>query len=79
MIKPISEVLPDETAMLGIPIPSYNEFGVPLAFLQNCGTWEGTAQRVDRSGQLIDDHLVRVKIEIDGTQYVQTNTVRITI
>ncbi len=26
---------------------------------------------------LIDEHLVRVKIEIDGAQYVQTNTVRI--
>ena len=77
MIKSISEPLSYEAAMLGIPIPSYNEFGVPLAFLRNCGTWEGTAQRVDRSGQLIDDHLVRVKIEIDGAQYVQTNTVRI--
>jgi hypothetical protein len=77
MINSTSEDLPDEAVILGIPIPSYNEFGVPLAFLRNCGTWEGTAQRVDRSGQLIDEHLVRVKIEIDGTKYVQTNTVRI--
>jgi hypothetical protein len=77
MINSISEALPEETTMLGIPTPSYNEFDVPIAFLRNCGTWEGIAQRVDRSGKLIDDHLVRVKIEIDETQYVQTNTVRI--
>jgi hypothetical protein len=73
----LEEEMADEIAMLGIPTPSHNEFDVPLAFLRNCGTWEGTAQRVDRSGQLIDEHLVRIKIKIDGAQYVQTNTVRI--
>lgn len=65
------------TDVLGIPMPSYNEFNVPLAFLCNCGTWEGIAKRVDLAGVLIDEHRVRVKIEIDGAQYVQTNTVRI--
>jgi hypothetical protein len=63
----------------GDPLPSisYDEFQVPIAFLRNCGTWEGTAKRVNAAGDLIDDHLVRVKIEIEGSQYVQTNTVRI--
>jgi hypothetical protein len=61
----------------GIPMVSYDEFGVPISFLHNCGTWEGTAKRVNTAGELIDEHLVRVKIEIEGAQYVQTNTVRI--
>jgi hypothetical protein len=56
---------------------SYDAFGVPLAFLHNCGTWEGTAKRVTAAGVLIDEHLVRVKIEICEASYVQTNTVRI--
>ena len=43
----------------------------------NCGTWEGTAKRVNTAGELIDEHLVRVTIEIEGANYVQTNTVRI--
>jgi hypothetical protein len=62
---------------LVIPTTHYNEFNVPLAFLHNCGTWEGTAKRVNTAGELIDEHLVRVEIEVDGEQYVQTNTVRI--
>ncbi|NJK57577.1 MAG: DUF3598 family protein [Pleurocapsa sp. SU_5_0] len=66
-----------ETSGLDFPRISYDEFNVPLAFLRNCGTWEGTARRVNRVGKLIDEHLVRVKIEVDKTQYVQTNTVRI--
>jgi hypothetical protein len=56
---------------------TYNEHKVPLAFLHNCGQWEGTAKRVTKAGELIDQHLVRVEIAIEGTQYVQTNTVRI--
>jgi hypothetical protein len=67
----------DTTSEIGIPTITYNADQVPLAFLRNCGTWEGTARRVDRSGVLLDEHLVRVKIEIDGIHYVQTNTVRI--
>ena len=56
---------------------TFDSFGVPTAFLRNCGTWEGTAKRVTAAGLLIDEHLVRVKIEIEGAKYVQTNTVRI--
>lgn len=67
----------NELGELVIPQVSYNEFNVPFAFLFNCGTWEGTAKRINRAGELIDEHLVRVKIEITGSQYVQTNTVRI--
>ncbi|MGL5795124.1 MAG: hypothetical protein ACRC06_12130 [Waterburya sp.] len=66
-----------ETSVLNFPHINYDEFNVPVAFLRNCGTWEGTARRVNQTGQLIDEHLVRVKIEVDKTQYVQTNTVRI--
>jgi hypothetical protein len=66
-----------ETGELAIPSVSYDEFGVPIAFLHNCGTWEGTAKRVNAAGELIDEHLVRVKIEVTEAQYVQTNTVRI--
>jgi hypothetical protein len=66
-----------ETGELAIPTATYNSCGVPLAFLHNCGTWEGTAKRVNSAGVLIDEHLVRVQIEIEGSQYVQTNTVRI--
>lgn len=62
---------------LTISSPTYNEFRVPIAFLRNCGTWEGTARRVSPTGELMDEHLVRVKIEVEGAQYVQTNTVRI--
>jgi hypothetical protein len=65
---------PEEWA---IPCVSYNADQVPFAFLHHCGTWEGTAKRVLKDGTLVDEHLVRVKIEIDGSQYVQTNTVRI--
>ncbi len=61
----------------GMPTVSSDEHGVPIAFLRNCGTWEGTARRVNPAGELIDEHLVRVKIEIERSQYVQTNTVRI--
>lgn len=60
-----------------LPTVQCDQFGVPLVFLHNCGTWEGTAMRIDQTGVRIDEHLVRVKIEIAGTQYVQTNTVRI--
>jgi hypothetical protein len=60
-----------------IPSVTLNEYGVPLAFLHNCGKWEGTAKRVTKAGELIDEHLVRVEIAIDKNQYVQTNTVRI--
>ncbi|WP_404790638.1 hypothetical protein [Altericista sp. CCNU0014] len=66
-----------ETGELAIPSVSYDEFQVPLAFLYNCGTWEGTARRVLKDGTLVDEHLVRVKIEVEKAQYVQTNTVRI--
>ena len=69
-------ILVSETGGVSTPI-TYNEFKVPFAFLQNCGTWEGTAKRVNAAGELIDEHLVRVKIAIEGCQYVQTNTVRI--
>ena len=60
-----------------IPTITYDAHKVPLAFLHNCGRWEGTAKRVTKAGELIDEHLVRVEIEIEGAQYVQTNTVRI--
>lgn len=69
--------LSSETGELTIPVVSYDEFNVPLAFLHNCGTWEGIAKRVNKAGELVDKHLVRVTIEIEGSQYVQTNTVRI--
>jgi hypothetical protein len=62
---------------LTIPTIHYDEFGVPIAFLRNCGTWEGVVKRVNAAGELIDEHLVRVKIAIEAGQYVQTNTVRI--
>ncbi|MBP0016819.1 MAG: hypothetical protein J7647_04590 [Cyanobacteria bacterium SBLK] len=60
-----------------IPTLSYNEFGVPIVFTDHCGTWEGQAMRIDKLGNLIDTHSVRVRIDIEGNQYVQTNTVRI--
>lgn len=60
-----------------LPQPSYNQFQVPKAFSRNCGTWEGTARRINLDGQQIDEHLVRVAIEIEQANYVQTNTVRI--
>ena len=60
-----------------LPIVTYDDFRVPRAFLRNCGIWEGTARRINQVGEQIDEHLVRVKIEIDKTDYVQTNTVRI--
>lgn len=66
-----------EVEGLGIPTITYDEHRVPLAFLHNCGRWEGTARRVTKTGELIDEHLVRVEIEIEGAKYVQTNTVRI--
>jgi hypothetical protein len=66
-----------ETGELAITTVHYDRFGVPQAFLHNCGTWEGTAKRVNTAGVLIDEHLVRVQIEIEGANYVQTNTVRI--
>jgi hypothetical protein len=66
-----------ETDGMGIPSLSYDEFGVPLAFLRNCGIWEGVARRISPTGELMDEHLVRVVIEIEGARYVQTNTVRI--
>jgi hypothetical protein len=66
----------DEKAFAGSTV-SYDAFQVPTAFLHNCGTWEGTAKRVLKDGQLVDEHLVRVKIEIEETRYLQTNTVRI--
>lgn len=65
------------TGDVQVPTVRLNEFNVPLAFLQNCGTWEGTARRIDPAGTLIDEHLVRVEIQITEAQYVQTNTVRI--
>jgi hypothetical protein len=73
----ISPVLTSEMGELAVPVVNVNEFNVPLAFLRNCGTWEGSAKRVNPAGELIDEHLVRVSIEIEGSQYVQTNTVRI--
>ncbi|MEO0457090.1 MAG: hypothetical protein AAF152_11005 [Cyanobacteria bacterium P01_A01_bin.114] len=66
-----------ESAKISLPTVTYNEFQVPLAFLRNCGTWEGTARRIDKTGTQVDEHLVRVKIEITDASYVQTNTVRI--
>jgi hypothetical protein len=69
--------LTSETGELAVPVVGYDEFNVPFAFLGNCGTWEGSAKRVNTAGELVDEHLVRVSIEIDGSQYVQTNTVRI--
>jgi hypothetical protein len=66
-----------ETTALTIPQVTYDAHKVPLAFVRNCGTWEGTARRIDRAGTQIDEHFVRVKIAIDGAKYVQTNTVRI--
>lgn len=72
---PSSAVL--ETRESGLSTLSYDAFHVPTAFLHNCGTWEGTAKRVLKDGTLVDEHLVRVKIEIEEARYVQTNTVRI--
>ena len=60
-----------------LPQPTYNEFQVPRAFSRNCGVWEGTARRINLDGEKIDEHWVRVKIQIDQDNYVQTNTVRI--
>jgi hypothetical protein len=60
-----------------IPELSYDDSGVPIAFIDHCGTWEGNALRIDKEGKLIDSHPVRVQIEIDGKKYIQTNTVRI--
>jgi hypothetical protein len=60
-----------------VPTVTYRDDKVPLAFLHNCGKWEGTAKRVTKAGELIDQHLVRVEIAIEGAKYVQTNTVRI--
>ncbi len=80
MSEPRSNVSPFPVPTPGnfaIPTVAYDEHHVPISFLRNCGTWEGTAQRINTTGQLIDEHLVRVKIEIEGSQYVQTNTVRI--
>jgi hypothetical protein len=62
---------------LAIPSVSYNADRVPLAFIHNCGIWKGTAKRVLKDGTLVDEHLVRVEIKVDGVNYVQTNTVRI--
>ncbi len=72
-----SPSLTSEMRELVLPAVSYDKFNVPLAFLGNCGTWEGSAKRINTAGELIDAHLVRVSIEIDSSQYVQTNTVRI--
>ncbi len=60
-----------------LPQVTYNECHVPQAFLRNQGTWEGEAQRINLTGEKIDQHRVQVKIKIDGAQYEQTNTVRI--
>ena len=60
-----------------LPQLTYNEFQVPQAFLRNCGLWEGAARRINLAGEQVDEHLVRVKIDIDGAKYVQTNTVRL--
>lgn len=70
-------LLTSEAGELAVPIVSYDKFSVPFAFLGNCGTWEGSAKRISTAGELVDEHLVRVSIKIDGSQYVQTNTVRI--
>jgi hypothetical protein len=72
---PKNLLVPEATQ--SIPTITYDAHKVPLAFLYNCGRWEGTAKRVTKAGVLIDEHLVRVEIEIEGAQYVQTNTVRI--
>lgn len=72
-----SDFLKAEEGNAPLPAPRCDQFNVPVVFLHNCGTWEGTAMRVDQTGTLIDEHLVRVKIEISETKYVQTNTVRI--
>jgi hypothetical protein len=72
-----SEIATDEIETSAIPSITYSADFVPLAFLHNCGTWEGTAQRILKDGTRIDEHLVRVQIEIEGSKYVQTNTVRI--
>jgi hypothetical protein len=66
-----------ETRELAISSISNDFFPVPTAFLHHCGTWEGTAKRVLKNGTLVDEHRVRVKIEIEAAHYVQTNTVRI--
>ncbi|MEO1403532.1 MAG: hypothetical protein AAFV72_20110 [Cyanobacteria bacterium J06635_1] len=66
-----------EKSKIALPTVTYDEFRVPLAFLRNCGTWEGTARRIDKTGKQVDEHLVRVKIEVTDASYVQTNTVRI--
>ncbi|MEM8807230.1 MAG: hypothetical protein AAGF01_14500 [Cyanobacteria bacterium P01_G01_bin.38] len=66
-----------EKSEIALPTVTYDKFRVPLAFLRNCGTWEGTARRIDKTGQQVDEHLVRVKIEVTDASYVQTNTVRI--
>ncbi|MGB8701018.1 MAG: hypothetical protein WCD18_16520 [Thermosynechococcaceae cyanobacterium] len=66
-----------ETGEMAIPEVHSDAFGVPFAFLHNCGTWEGLARRVLAAGDVIDTHRVRVQIEIEKGQYVQTNTVRI--
>ncbi len=47
LLKASPFFLSAETSVLNIPRVSYDEFNVPLAFLRNCGTWEGTARRVD--------------------------------
>jgi hypothetical protein len=62
---------------LTIPTITRDDHGVPLAFLRNCGTWEGSAMRISKTGELLDKDRVRVSIEIEGANYVQTNTVRI--
>lgn len=69
--------LTSETGEATIRNVTCDEFNVPIAFGRNCGTWEGTAKRINAAGELIDEHLVRVQIEIEGIHYVQTNTVRI--
>jgi hypothetical protein len=77
MTEPYATHRESKPGEITIPSLSYDPFQVPIVFLQNCGTWEGTARRVNAAGALIDEHLVRVKIEIHERQYVQTNTVRI--
>ena len=63
-------------ATIPLPIPTYNTDHVPLAFVRNCGTWEGWARRINLEGCQIDAHQVRVQIDITAQQYIQTNTVR---
>ncbi|MBW4550812.1 MAG: hypothetical protein KME35_06850 [Aphanocapsa sp. GSE-SYN-MK-11-07L] len=77
MVDQPKDLLTAASLEQSIPTLTYDEHKVPLAFLHNCGRWEGTAKRVNKAGELIDEHLVRVEIEIKGTQYSQTNTVRI--